>query len=228
MPSSSSVRITRMAISPRFATSTFPNMRPEGYVLNSAAAPPISRWMDLLGRFSVLSLAATLVLGLVLAVTVRGQIKDRAIENAGQSALLIARFGIQPQLTDSDVSHGLDGKKIAALDEVLHDGYTTGSVKTIKVWNTSGTVIYSNDHKVIGDHDGKDEGFLAALRGAVHAEVSGGVDEEGESDEGRVLESYVPLAVGSDHDIDGVFELYSDYAPVAAGIRRDERRVFLL
>jgi hypothetical protein len=30
MPSSSSVRITRMAISPRLATSTFSNMRPQG------------------------------------------------------------------------------------------------------------------------------------------------------------------------------------------------------
>src|SRR3954469_832300 len=50
MPSFSSVRITRMAISPRFATRTFPNMRREGYVkallLGAEADPVQSKRLD--------------------------------------------------------------------------------------------------------------------------------------------------------------------------------------
>jgi diguanylate cyclase (GGDEF)-like protein len=197
--------------------------------LNEVVVAPITTSMGLLGRFSVLSLVATVLLGLVLGATIRGQIKHRAIDNASDSTLLIARFGIQPQLADSDIRQGLSEQKIAALDKVLRAGYTTGSIKTIKVWNAAGTVLYSNDHSLIGDHDGRDEGFGAALRGQVHTEVSGEEEKEDEAKpEGHLLESYVPLSVGADRDVDGVFEMYSDYAPVAAAIGRDERRMFLV
>src|SRR6266487_1714671 len=229
MPSSSSVRITRMAISPRFATRTLPNMGREGYVLNPTAAAPMTLGMGLLGRFSVLSLVATVLLGMVVGATLRSQIKHRAIENAGQSASLVARFGIQPQLTKSDLTDGLNKQEIAALDGILRAGYTTGSVKTIKIWNASGTVIYSNRHELIGDRDNKDEGFRVALGGKVDAEATGAEEDSSHAQaDGRLLESYVPLSLASNGYVDGVFELYMDYQPVADSIRHDERRVFLV
>jgi diguanylate cyclase (GGDEF)-like protein len=185
--------------------------------------------MGLLGRFSLLSLVATVVLGAVLGATLRSQIQHRAIENAGESARLIARFGIQPQLVKTDFTDGLNRQEIAALDQILRAGYTTGSVKTIKIWNAAGTVIYSNRHELIGERDGKDAGFRTALEGNVDSDVARSEQDLSRApDDGRLLESYVPLSLASNGHVDGVFELYTDYGPVAASIRYDERRVFLV
>jgi diguanylate cyclase (GGDEF)-like protein len=185
--------------------------------------------MGLLGRFSVLSLVATVLLGLVLGATLRGQIKHNALEHAGESAQLIARFGIQPQLNVDALDSGLDKQKIATLDKVLRAGYTSGSIETIKIWNTSGTVIYSNRHTLIGENDGDDEGFRGALKGDVEtdAEEADEGDNAGVS-HGRLIESYVPLYLNSSSEVSGVFEIYMNYKPVAASIRRDERKVYLV
>lgn len=183
--------------------------------------------MGLLGRFSVLSLVATVVLGTLLGATLRSQIKHRAIENAGESAQLIARFGIQPQLKIDDLDRGLDQAHIAALDNVLRAGYTSGSVDTIKIWNTSGTVIYSNRHSLIGGNDGGDPGFQAALKGDVENGMADD-DDDREGGQERLLESYVPLYLDKQSGVDGVFEIYTDYGPVAARIRHDERRMLLV
>jgi hypothetical protein len=64
------------------------------------AMPPLIRRLrvGLLARFALASLVAVVLLGVVLAHTLAGEIRQRALANARQSAQLIDQSLVQPQL----------------------------------------------------------------------------------------------------------------------------------
>jgi diguanylate cyclase (GGDEF)-like protein len=177
--------------------------------------------LGLLGRFSVLSLACLAALGLVLAHFLSNRIHDRAVASAAQEAELIVNFGITPQIAGADLGQKLSPEAINALDALLHAGYTSNPVEEIRIYSAQHRVVYSDNRKAMGTVARGDGGLDEAIRGTTHAEVT---DEHGGS-----IEVYVPLRYGgAGTPAVGAFEVYLDYAPVAAGIRADTHRVFLL
>jgi diguanylate cyclase (GGDEF)-like protein len=186
--------------------------------------------LGLLGRFSVLSAAAMLVLGLALAQTLSGQIRTRAIENAEQASLLITRFGIQPQLSQVDLTQPLAPEVVTALDDQLRSGYMSAPVATtIQVWNRRGRVEYSNRHALIGKvaRGGDGARVTEALRGRTNSVIDDGADV-GMNEDSQVIEAYVPLDINRDGAAEGVFEIHLDYKPVAATIAHDKRRLYVI
>ena len=175
--------------------------------------------IGLLGRFSLLSLLATILLGVALGATLESQLHDRAIRNNAQSAELVAHFGIQPQLTPASLSQGLSPEAVQALNGLLRSGYTDSSVVAIEVKNAAGQVIYSNRPGQIGQVHAHDA-FRKALAGKTTATVVHELDEVPWHE--ALIETHAPLRLrGAGSAPDGVFEIYMRYAPVAAAIRRD-------
>jgi diguanylate cyclase (GGDEF)-like protein len=174
----------------------------------------------LLGRFTVLSLLAVTVMGLVLAQTLEIQIRQRALHNASQSADLIGRFGIQPQLSGTDLNRPLAVEAIDALDALLRAGYASDDVTGISIMSPSGRVVYSSDFEQIG-HTLDDDGVAPALRGEHVTAVKhmGGR---------KVIDADVPLRLDDSGRPGGVLEARLSYAPTAAVIRRDTRRLYLV
>jgi diguanylate cyclase (GGDEF)-like protein len=181
--------------------------------------------IGLLGRFSLLSLLATVLLGVILGTTLQSQIRSRAIGDAADSAELVARFGIQPQLSPAAIRNGLSREAVASLDSLLHGGYTDGSIVSIEVQTPQGKVIYSNRSSQIGAVHAHDD-FQAALSGKTTAKVVDDLDEHPWPEE--LIETHAPLSLGGSARPDGVFEIYTRYAPVAAAIRRDTLRLALV
>ncbi len=177
--------------------------------------------LGLLGRFSVLSLVSLAVLGLVLAHFFAGRIHDRAVATAAQEAELMVNFGITPQLAGADLDQKMSPEAINTLDSLLHAGYTSHPVKEIRIYSAHRRVVYSDNRDAVGTVEPDDAGLTTAIRGTTHAEVT--------KDHGGAIEVYVPLRYGdASTPAVGAFEVYLDYAPVAAGIRSDTNRVFLL
>src|SRR3954452_399317 len=171
-----------------------------------------------------------LVLGLALAQTLSGQIRTRAIENAEQASLLITRFGIQPQLSQVDLTQPLAPEVVTALDDQLRSGYMSAPVATtIQVWNRRGRVEYSNRHALIGKvaRGGDGARVTEALRGRTNSVIDDGADV-GMNEASQVIEAYVPLDIDRDGAAEGVFEIHLDYKPVAATIARDKRRLYMI
>ncbi len=182
-----------------------------------------------LGRGLVLPLLPVLALGWVLTWQVREIATTRAVDDAAGSAELFSRLVIQPQLSQSQLRSGVSTADYARLDASLRASLLGGRVVRFKVWNTDGRVIYSDASDLVGRVFPADEGLESALAGRLHSEVTDAsevenVDERGH---GRLLEVYVPLTFGSGH-IDGAFELYLPYEPVAAAISHDTHRLYLL
>jgi diguanylate cyclase (GGDEF)-like protein len=183
--------------------------------------------IGLLGRFSLLTLLATICLGVALSQTLEGQIRHRAVSHAAESAELVARFGLQPQLTWGDLDKGLDSQQIPALDSLLISGFQSGGVVSVEVANDRRKIIYASSHDDIGKLRSRDEGFEEALNGRTVAEVVD--DRDGVPAGERLIETYAPLRFGpTTGRADGVFEIYTRYAPVAAAIKRDTHRLYLV
>jgi diguanylate cyclase (GGDEF)-like protein len=182
--------------------------------------------IGLLGRFSLLSLLATVLLGVALGAMLQSQLRDRAIRNNAQSAELVAHFGIQPQLTPAALTQGLSPEAVQALDGLLRSGYTDSTVVAIEVKDATGRVIYSNRPRQIGRVHAHDA-FRRALAGKTTATVVHELDEVPWHE--ALIETHAPLRLrGPGSAPDGVFEIYTRYAPVAAAIRRDTLRVDLV
>jgi diguanylate cyclase (GGDEF)-like protein len=182
--------------------------------------------IGLLGRFSLLSLFVTIVLGVALGATLESRIRSRAIDDAAESAKLVARFGIQPQLSPAALRQGLSPEAVAALDGLLRGGYSGGSIVSIAVKNRRGVVVYANHHAEIGQQLAHDA-FRAALRGVTSAQVVHEMNERPYPE--ALIETHAPLRLrGLGTQPDGAFEIYTRYAPVAAAIRRDTQRLYLV
>ncbi len=146
--------------------------------------------------------------------TLEPQIRSRAINNAADSAQLVARFGIQPQLSCEDKKGGLT-RRHGGLDKLLRAGYTSSSIVSIEVKNTHGKVVYSNHREQIGQTHAHDA-FRAALVGRTTALVVDQMDEVPSArDADRDARPAAPRRPGHGAP-DGVFEIYTRYAPVAA------------
>src|SRR5919204_3858198 len=112
--------------------------------------PSLRPRVGLLGKFALASLVPILLLGLVLAHVLRGEIRQRALLNARQSAALLDHSLVQPQLSEAELRTGLNAARIHALDRILQPSLAGKQIARIKVWNRAGRVVYASEHAIIG------------------------------------------------------------------------------
>jgi diguanylate cyclase (GGDEF)-like protein len=186
------------------------------------------RGSGLLVRFAVISAALTIAVGLVLSQVLSAAIAQRAREQAEWTATVTLRLGVQSQLSRTDLANGFDPTRLATVEaavrtaqsELQHRSSDVGDLDPVRlnIMNLAGTIVYSDDHDLIGTHSSSDE-LPEALRGHV---VSGFASSADDSSAGagarRLLEVYVPMQFSDADAPEGVMELYLPYAPVAAEI----------
>jgi diguanylate cyclase (GGDEF)-like protein len=194
---------------------------------------PLRRtWISLTGQVALLSLIPVVALGVVLAWVLRGQIVDRTLADASQSASLVARLGVQPRISRYELEHGLSTNGVDALDEQLQARSVKRDLARIKIWNNKGLIVYSDDHALIGRHPGESNDLQSALRGRPEAATVVAPKRNSETASevglGRLVEVYVPLRFATSERPAGAFEIYLSYAPIAAAIGGDERTIALL
>src|SRR6185437_10080838 len=102
----------------------------------------------------------------------------------------------------------------------------------IKVWNGNHTIVYSEEHSLIGSSPEPSVDLEAALDGHPHGAqlVDPTKDSETASEVGlgQLIEIYVPLRFNASGPPAGAFEIYLSYKPVAAAVQRDKRTIALL
>src|SRR5258708_12654794 len=106
--------------------------------------------MGSLVRFGLLALVPLIALGAVLARELNVDLQQRYLETARISATLITQVGIQPLLSAQLVEDGLSFTDVATIDDKLRGAAVSKDVRRIKVWNKNGTVVYSDNHALIG------------------------------------------------------------------------------
>jgi diguanylate cyclase (GGDEF)-like protein len=197
-----------------------------------AALREVAGRLSLTRQVALLSLIPMAVFGVVLAHVLQTQTVNRTLADEGQSARLIARIGIQPRLTASDLRNGLSQAEVRALDQQLRTATVKRDLARIKIWNTSDTVIYSDEHSLIGrtlkPSDELEHAFTGRPNPAVVVNPRPHSETAGEVGLGTLVEIYVPLRLAASGRPAGVFEMYLSYRPIAGAIQSDKTTIALL
>jgi diguanylate cyclase len=170
--------------------------------------------------YAAISLVPVLLLGLVLAISLRGEAKRRGLAEGRSEAALIAHSAVEPLLDGRPLEgRALSAREVAGLRRVAATVIRRGDVLRLRVRNLAGQVVFSPDGSGHGDEDGDGDAVAAA-----HGEVVSTLTHlnSDANDTGRAgpasVELYLPLRAGNSPRTTGVLELYLPYAPISHDI----------
>ncbi|MEA2443467.1 MAG: diguanylate cyclase [Thermoleophilales bacterium] len=175
------------------------------------------RWLV---EFGVVCLVPIVLIGWFLMQTLKSNVSGRAISNAREQARLVTDVGLSTPLAGvSDLSHGLTPGQQQALDRELATIRQGNGIERAMLRNRDGKVVYADDHSLVGQSK--------APAGAADAANGNIVSSIGNGPNGKVLDVFVPLALGAG-PASGSAELWLPYAPIAATIDRQNGKIELM
>ena len=179
-------------------------------------------------RFGLLALIPVIALGAVLARELNADVQQRYLETSRQSATLITQVGIQPLLNAQQVAGGLTPAEVSQIDERLQGAAVNHEVRRLKVWNRTGTIVYSDNNALVARTFPIDTDLREAFEGRSSANITDGHDEENAGDDlqGPLIQVYVPLIFNGTSSVSGAFELYLPYAPVQTAIDQESNNLY--
>lgn len=170
-------------------------------------------------QFTLLGLFAVGVVGVATAVASRRVGEREAITDARTTTLVKAQTAVEPVVVDALVTG--DPAAMARVDAVVRAQVLEPSLVRVKIWSRDGTVVYSDEPRLVGQRFGLGGEELAALdRGEMVADVSdlGAPENQYERSWKKLLEVYLPVRTPTGQRL--LFEAYFRYDSVsAAGAR---------
>src|SRR4051812_16832880 len=142
------------------------------------------RWLI---EFGVVTLVPIVVLGLVVAASLRGSIRDRALDRAKQEAVTVGKLAIEPQLSSADLERGVPVEKRNRIGTALSEGSLGRRIVQVSVRSPAGRVVYSTSPRTIGRLAPPSLQAKVALDGY----VSSGAQPDGEG--GRIVATTLPV-----------------------------------
>jgi PAS domain S-box-containing protein len=165
-------------------------------------------------RFALYSALALALAGASMLLFVRHEAQVDAEHDLTADANRAAA-AVAMQLRPSDLAAPVtDEQRVRELD-ALFEPELMDQVIRVKLWRPDGTVVYSNDHPLIGSRSDADD-LEQTLAGQPVREVGHLNDEGGTGENIKVISAYVPLRLEGESPPSGVLELYNDYAPISA------------
>ncbi|MCU1458724.1 MAG: Histidine kinase, gyrase and HSP90-like ATPase [Actinomycetia bacterium] len=171
------------------------------------------------GQFALAGLIATGIVGLATAVASRRLGEREAISDARTVTLVRAQNTVEPVLTDGLATGDPDA--VAAVGHVVRTSVLDPNLVRVKIWTRDGTIVYSDEARLIGTHFGLDAPERAAMdAGRMEADVSDLSKPENrfERKQGKLLEVYLPIRTPTNQRL--LFEAYFKYSAVSASGNR--------
>jgi len=169
--------------------------------------------------FAITGLVAVFLLGLGAVSLLRSTATDEAIEDAERVTRLAGDAVVAPMITPG-VLRG-DPRAIDRLDAVVRRFLIGDRVVRVKLWTADGTIIYSDERRLIGQrYEVAGEELEALEQGTIDAEVSdvSGPENRYEARYRKLLEVYMGLQATDGERV--LFESYQRFSSVAASGRR--------
>ena len=164
-------------------------------------------------RFALTGFIALVIVSIVTAWVSRRVGTEQAIDDAKRVAWVSANGIVAPVLTDAVMD--LDAEALDAVDDAVREYVLRGALVRVKIWDVDGTIVYSDEPRLIGEQfELSDEELAVVTTGKSHAEVSDldGLENRFEV-ETKLLEVYSPIST-----VDGtpmLFETYFRYSGVS-------------
>jgi HD-GYP domain-containing protein (c-di-GMP phosphodiesterase class II) len=103
----------------------------------------------LLRRFTVVSLGATVVVGVLFSAIAARVAEDYALRQQAHTAALYVSEFVAPRLVPQDFLSPPPARRVQ-FEFALHDLIGKASILRVTVWNRDGQVLYSNDRTLVG------------------------------------------------------------------------------
>jgi two-component system, NarL family, sensor kinase len=193
----------------------------EASQLNKPTSPfddqvPLSRLVLRYVRTAVVTL---MIVAVATAYLSRRLATDEAIDEARRVATISAEAAVEPILDDGILTG--DPTAIATVDAAVRDAVLRGSLVRVKVWRSDGTILYSDESRLIGERFALDDDELDILRGGEpHASRSDLSDPENRFEDSarELLEVYLPIETPDGTPL--LYEAYFRYDGVAEAGQR--------
>jgi len=167
-------------------------------------------------QFLLIGLTGAVVVAFGLTLASRKVGENEAINDARTQTLIVAQGFVEPALNAGFLDG--DTASLAAVDRLVRRGILGRDVVRVKIWGSDGTILYSDEQRLIGSkYELGDDEREALASGKVVAEVSDLTKPENrfERQDRKLLEVYLPVQVrGSNQRV--LFEAYYPYANVEA------------
>jgi two-component system, NarL family, sensor kinase len=170
-------------------------------------------------RYVAMTAVALVAVALVTAIVARRIGTSTAVDDADRATRLIAGSAVEPALLDGIVD--LDPAATARLDEVVRRQVIGGTLVRVKLWRADGTIVYSDESRLIGQRFELGDDELTSLRtGRSDAGTTDLSEPENRFEDSatQLLEVYVPVRTPGGTDL--LFEAYFRYDGVAEAGRR--------
>lgn len=180
---------------------------------------------SLLTSFSLLGAFLTAAIAIVFAWSLEHQLEQYALRQEADSAADQVALILSPNLSLADLSAPLDSARYSQVDALIHRYILLGHIVRVKIWNTDGLLLYSDEKSLVGQYFPVSDELEKAWGGEVAMEVSTLDKVENVRERvlyDRLLEVYVPIRLAGSDRIVGAYEIYHDLAvlePVMAAMR---------
>ncbi len=168
----------------------------------------------LVTRFALTGFVALVVVAMITAIVSRRVATEQAITDAQRVAWVSGQGIIAPGLTDAVIAN--DRTALQALDEKVRRFVLRGSLVRVKIWTADGTIVYSDEPRLIGEQfvvGAETRAVLATGSGSAH--VSNLEEPENRFEvEPKLLEVYERIETMSGTPL--LFEAYFRYSGVSA------------
>jgi two-component system, NarL family, sensor kinase len=169
--------------------------------------------------FAITGLVAVLLLGLLAVQILQETAEAEAIDNAARVNRLASETIIAPRITPELLAR--EPAAIAKMDRAVELFMRESEVVRVKLWTLDGTIIYSDEDRLIGaKYKVGEEEQEVAREGSVESEISdvSGPENRFEQQFGRLLEVY--HGVKSTNGQPVLFESYQRFSSIAANSER--------
>jgi len=164
----------------------------------------------LLLQFGAAALVVCAVVALAGSVIIRNTARQEAVHAAAELSDALAGSVVQPALRDAMQSD--PAAAVAGLDTVVRNGLLSQSIVRVKLWNPQGTIVYSDERRLIGQSFQLDAHARAALTTPHTTAVISDVnrpENQYERNWSKLLEVYRPVWTPNGSPL--LLELYFPY-----------------
>ena len=165
---------------------------------------------NLIKKFSVYSIVIIVLLGIVLNLVISYKIENMVMERTKDTTASIVEVNARTHYLTDQINH-TDPIENMEYFEHFYDSMKTSEIIRIKIFNTNGTIIYSDEDRLIGQTFKDNSDLNDALKDSIEVEINRHLNKkeniyERENFSG-LMEIYVPIK-DDFNQIRAVVELY--------------------
>lgn len=183
----------------------------------------------LLLQFAAASFVVVVCMGVALGWMLGRIVEQNALTDASMAARDVVSRRVMDHLSPGDLRSPMTGERYDAFQRLVQESVVSGRTARIKLWSRDGTVIFSDDAALVGQRFPIGYDLGVALEGELAMDVSNlqGGDHLADRQFGRLLEVYVPIVFPGSAEVEGAFEVYQFYEPVARYVQDSLRSLYI-